>query len=117
MQDPGWFLRCDGYNVLEESALEARLSWACTTPAALWPRCYVAGLDPDRCWDRAGDADKGRGDGHTHWSCCDGRRDAGGAGVTGAPFLTAHGEMARADGLTAFVLKRMAPPKKARSRP
>jgi hypothetical protein len=28
MQDPGWFLRYDGYNVLEESALEARFAFS-----------------------------------------------------------------------------------------
>jgi trehalose/maltose hydrolase-like predicted phosphorylase len=65
-QDPGWLLHYDGYNVLEESALEARfafgngflgmraarsvsrgptwVSWLGYSRWASWPRCYVAGL-------------------------------------------------------------------------
>ena len=65
-QDPGWVLRYDGFNVLDESALEARfafgngflgmraarsvsrgptwLSWLGYSRWASWPRCYVAGL-------------------------------------------------------------------------
>ena len=65
-QDSGWFLRYDGYNVLEESALESRfalsngflgmraarsvsrgptwVSWLGYSRWASWPRCYVAGL-------------------------------------------------------------------------
>jgi trehalose/maltose hydrolase-like predicted phosphorylase len=65
-QDSGWLLRYDGYNVLEESALEARfalsngflgmraarsvsrgptwVSWLGYSRWASWPRCYVAGL-------------------------------------------------------------------------
>ena len=65
-QDPSWVLRYDGFNVLDESALEARfafgngflgmraarsvsrgptwLSWLGYSRWASWPRCYVAGL-------------------------------------------------------------------------
>jgi hypothetical protein len=65
-QDPGWLLYYDGYNVLEESALEARFAfgngflgiraarsvnrgptwvpWLGYSRWASWPRCYVAGM-------------------------------------------------------------------------
>lgn len=65
-QDPGWVLSYDGYNVLNESAIESRfafgngflgmraarsvsrgptwVSWLGYSRWASWPRCYVAGL-------------------------------------------------------------------------
>jgi Glycosyl hydrolase family 65, N-terminal domain len=65
-QDPGWVLSYDGYNVLNESAVESRfafgngflgmraarsvsrgptwVAWLGYSRWASWPRCYVAGL-------------------------------------------------------------------------
>src|SRR5215831_6668356 len=64
--DPGWVLRCEGYNVITESSVESRFalgngflgmrssrsvtrgptwaSWLGYLRWASWPRCYVAGL-------------------------------------------------------------------------
>jgi trehalose/maltose hydrolase-like predicted phosphorylase len=66
MQDPGWVLRHEGYNVLTESGIESRFAlgngfigmraarsisrgptwvgWLGFIKWASWPRCYVAGL-------------------------------------------------------------------------
>src|SRR6516164_7069000 len=65
-EDPGWVLSHEGYNILSESAVEARLAfgngflgmraarsvsrgptwvaWLGYSRWASWPRCYVAGL-------------------------------------------------------------------------